>query len=335
MRNIVTLNQFIIAQEQGNPDATGEFSDLLRDISLTARVVHREVNRAGLVDILGLTGYANHHGEEVTKLDVFANDYFKHTFSMGGLVAGMASEEEDDIVVFPNAKGKYVVLIDPLDGSSNIDVNVSIGSIFSIYRVLPREDDASRAVTIKDFLQKGRMQVAAGYVIYGTSTMLVYTTGQGVNGFTLDTSVGEFLLSHPNITIPIRAAYYSMNESSYHDFHPGLRQYVNHVKQRQAHKSDELRPRYVGAFVADFHRNLIKGGIFLYPGTNSKPEGKLRLLYEGNPMAFLVEQAGGAASNGKDSIMDITPQALHQRTPLFVGNTTEVELIHGYLTPTY
>lgn len=345
MRQFITLEQFIVEQEKGFAHATGELSALLRDIGLAARIINREVNRAGLVDILGLTGAENTHGESVTRLDEFANRYFKRVLSYGGLVAGMASEEDEDIIVFSHGSGKYVILIDPLDGSSNIDVNVSIGTIFSIYQVLePIEEDVENSeyttgkvnISLQDFLQAGRKQIAAGYVIYGTSTMLVYTTGQGVNGFTLDPSIGEFILSHPNITIPTRAAYYSMNESAYHDLHPGLRKYVNHVKQRQMHKSDELKPRYAGSLVADFHRNLLKGGIFLYPGTNSKPEGKLRLLYEGNPIGFIAEQAGGQATNGKKNLLDIVPKTLHQRTPIFVGNATEVELIHSYLQePTF
>lgn len=326
-RRIITLEQFIIEREKELPHARGEFSQILRDIGLAARIVNREVNRAGLVDILGDHGAENVQGEQQKKLDVFANDHFIKALSMGGEVCVIGSEENDDIIPVASARGHYVVLMDPLDGSSNIDVNVSIGTIFSIYRRI----STSGPGTVADCLQQGLQQVAAGYIIYGSSTILVYTTGKGVNGFTLDLSLGEFFLSHPNIRMPQKSSYYSLNESKWDEFLPEIRDYLVDLKKRNAAAEKPIAPRYIGSLVADFHRNLLKGGIFLYPGSTYKPEGKLRLLYECNPIAFIAEQAGGMATDGKQRILQIKPTKLHQRTPLLVGSTDEMNTLHRFL----
>lgn len=330
-RKVITLEQFIIEAEIDRPLATGEFSQLLRDIALASKMVNREVNKAGLVDIIGFTGNVNVQGEEQQKLDVFANEHFVDALSIGGQVCVIGSEENDDVIPVTNPQSfgaQYVVLIDPLDGSSNIDVNVSIGTIFSIYR---RVSPPGQPGTISDCLQKGTQQVAAGYVIYGSSTMLVYTTGHGVNGFTLDPSIGEFILSHPNLQVPDKCNIYSLNEGNYRKFEPGLKEYLRHIKGKYDPSVRPYASRYIGSLVADFHRNLLRGGVFIYPGFIDKPDGKLRLLYEANPMAFLMEQAGGVATNGRDRIMDLEPTELHQRTPLYLGNHFEVNLIHEYL----
>jgi fructose-1,6-bisphosphatase I len=326
-RRIITLEQFIIEREKEFPHARGEFSQILRDIGLAARIVNREVNRAGLVDILGDHGAENVQGEQQKKLDVFANDHFIKALSMGGEVCVIGSEENDDVIPVATTRGQYVVLMDPLDGSSNIDVNVSIGTIFSIYL----RKDGSGPGTLADCLQPGLKQVAAGYVIYGSSTILVYTTGKGVNGFTLDLSLGEFFLSHPNIRMPQKSNYYSLNESKWDEFLPGIRDYLVDLKKRNAAAEKPIAPRYIGSLVADFHRNLLKGGIFLYPGSTYKPEGKLRLMYECNPIAFIAEQAGGVASNGSARILQIQPTKLHQRSPLFVGSADEMGTLHKFL----
>lgn len=342
-RRIVTLEQFIIENEAETPGATGEFSQLLRDISLASRIVNREVNKAGLVNILGITGDENVQGEQVQKLDIFANDQFIDALTQGGQTCVIGSEENEEVipVTTPQSRGaKYVVLMDPLDGSSNIDVNVSIGTIFSIYeRVSPPGQPGS----IEDCLQAGMKQVAAGYVIYGSSTMLVYTTGDGVNGFTLDPSLGEFLLSHPSVKIPDACKMYSLNEGNYKKFHPGIKAYLRHIKGKKAggelaDPDSKLEPysgRYIGSLVADFHRNLLRGGVFLYPALSSHLKGKLRLLYEANPMAMLISQAGGKATDGKRNILDIVPKSLHQRTPLFIGPPAEVDRIHEFLAAEY
>lgn len=329
-RKIITLEQFIIEQESDLPSASGEFSQLIRDLGLAAKIVNREVNKAGLVDIIGYTGETNVQGESVQKLDIFANDYFIEALAVGGNVCAIGSEENEEIIPVDtpqSANSRYVVLLDPLDGSSNIDVNVSIGTIFSIYR----RKSASGPGTIDDVLQAGTEQVAAGYIIYGSSTMFVYTTGHGVNGFTLDPSIGEFLLSHPNIKIPPKCNIYSLNEGNYRKFFPGIKEYLRHIKGKFDPTMKPYSSRYIGSLVADFHRNLLRGGIFIYPGLVDKPQGKLRLLYEANPMAFLVEQAGGKATDGKNRILEIEPKDLHQRTPLFLGNNSEVNLIHEFL----
>lgn len=330
-RKIITLEQYIIESEQQFPFATGEFSQLLRDIGLAAKIVNREVNKAGLVDILGFTGDVNVQGEQVQKLDMFANETFVEALSVGGQVCVIGSEENDDVIPVTNPQSRgaqYVVLIDPLDGSSNIDVNVSIGTIFSVY---VRKSPPGQPGTMEDCLQKGTEQVAAGYVIYGSSTMLVYTTGHGVNGFTLDPSIGEFLLSHPGMKVPETCNIYSLNEGNYRRFEPGLKEYLRHIKGKYDPNVRPYAARYIGSLVADFHRNLLRGGVFMYPAFVDKPEGKLRLLYEANPMAFLIEQAGGVATNGKERILELEPEALHQRTPLYMGNEFEINLIHYYL----
>lgn len=329
-RKIITLEQFIIEQEHEFPHATGKFSQLIRDLGLAGKLVNREVNKAGLVDILGFTGETNVQGEKVQKLDIFANQVFIEALSVGGNVCVIGSEESEDVIPIDTPQSQdaeYVVLLDPLDGSSNIDVNVSIGTIFSIYKRVT----ASGPGTLEDCLQSGSTLMAAGYIIYGSSTMFVYTTGHGVNGFTLDPSIGEFLLSHRDIRIPDRCDIYSLNEGNYRKFNPGIKEYLRHIKGKFDPTIKPKSTRYIGSLVADFHRNLLRGGIFIYPGLIDKPEGKLRLLYEANPMAFLVEQAGGMATNGKERILDITPKTLHQRTPLYLGNKSEVEVIHEFL----
>ncbi|MDX1906667.1 MAG: class 1 fructose-bisphosphatase [Bacteroidia bacterium] len=321
---ITTLEQFIIQNEQDFPYATGQLSKILRDIVLASRLVNREVNKAGLVDILGLTGDINVQGEQVQKLDVFANEQMIDALFKGRMVSAVGSEENEDFIFSPDSTGKYIVLIDPLDGSSNIDVNVSVGTIFSIYRRKHLEGELTR----EDLLQRGSEQVAAGYVLYGSSTMLVYTTGNGVNGFTLDPSIGEFLLSHPRMRFPASCKTYSVNEGHYRNFFEGTKQYLRHIKR------DSPTPyssRYIGSMVSDFHRNLLKGGIFMYPGTVDNPGGKLRLCFEANPMAFIAEQAGGLASHGRGNILDIPPQTLHQRTPLFIGNKEEVLKLESFI----
>lgn len=322
---IVTLEQFILDQERDFPYATGQLSKIIRDIVLASRLIHREVNKAGLVDIIGLTGDVNVQGEQVQKLDIFAHEQMVHALFKGGMVCAVGSEEQEDFIIQQGSTGKYIVLMDPLDGSSNIDVNVSIGTIFSIYR---RRDFESDEILPTDLLQRGSEQIAAGYVLYGSSTMLVYTTGNGVNGFTLDPSIGEFLLSHPHIRYPEKCDTYSVNEGHYRTFFEGTKQYLRFIKR------DALQPyssRYIGSLVADFHRNLLKGGIFMYPGTTKRPEGKLRLTFEASTMAFIAEQAGGAASDGRKRILDILPKDLHQRTPLFVGNKEEVRKLEWYI----
>lgn len=321
---LLTLDQFIEDRERDFPEATGEFSQLLRDICLAARVVNREVNRAGLVDILGATGETNVQGEEVKKLDEFANTQFLNALRLGQHVCVVGSEENEEIIPMNGSNGKYVVLMDPLDGSSNIDVNVSIGTIFSIYK---RTSKGLGPGTKADCLQPGTRQLAAGYVVYGSSTMLVYTTGNGVNAFTLDPTIGEFLVSHQNIRFPERCKYYSLNDGQAFNFSPGIQAYLEDIRERNRNDDTAMRPRYIGSLVADFHRNLLKGGVFLYPGTQSKPQGKLRLLYEANPMAFLAEQAGGAATNGTRRILELQPETLHQRVPLVIGHKNEVKRV--------
>lgn len=319
MKKVTTLGQFIIERQADFQYAKGELSRLLRDIGIAAKIVNREVNKAGLVDILGEHGTINSYGEDVKKLDVYANEQFIAALKAGGETCAIASEENEDLVpvtteVSKNAK--YLVCVDPLDGSSNIDVNVSIGTIFSIYRRVSVDGE----LTAKDFLQKGTTQVAAGYVIYGSSTMLVYTTGKGVNGFTLDPSIGEFCLSHPDMKCPRTGTIYSINEGNYVQFPEGVKRYIKFCQEEDSSTKRPYSSRYIGSLVADFHRNLLKGGIFIYPSTAKSPQGKLRLLYECNPLAFIIEQAGGKASDGNTRILDIAPTTLHQRTPLFIGS---------------
>jgi fructose-1,6-bisphosphatase I len=330
-RKVQTLDEFTIQQMRDYPGATGQLASLFRDMGLAAKRVNVEVNKAGLVDILGDAGSINVQGEDVKKLDVFANNQFIGVLQHGISCAGVGSEENDDIVVFDDEisnKSKYVLLMDPLDGSGNIDVNVSIGTIFSVYR---RVSELGKPATIDDFLQPGNKQVAAGYVIYGSSTMLVYATNLGVNGFTLDQSIGEYTLSHPNIKCPESGRIYSVNHGNFFQYMDGVRKYINVCQQKQKSDGGPYTQRYIGSMVADVHRNLIKGGIFMYPGTIDKPKGKLRLLYECNPLAFIVEVAGGKATNGVERILDVKPTELHQRSPLFIGSKTMMEELETYI----
>ncbi|AMM50228.1 fructose 1,6-bisphosphatase [Rufibacter sp. DG15C] len=317
-----TLDRFIMRKQEDFPFATGELSQLLRDIALAAKIVNRAINHAGLTDIGGAYGKQNVQGEDQQKLDVVANIRFIRALRNGGEVCAIISEEDEEVIQTGNHKGKYIVAIDPLDGSSNIDVNVSIGTIFSVYRRLSEQGCEG---TMEDCLQRGVQQVAAGYIIYGSSTMLVYTTGCGVNGFTYETSLGEFFLSHPNITIPATGSIYSINEGSYNQFQAAIKQYVELCRERN------YSARYIGSLVADFHRNMLKGGIYMYPSTTKAPNGKLRLLYEANALAFIVEQAGGKASNGSERIMELYPTDLHQRCPLYIGSTEMVEEVERLL----
>lgn len=325
-----TLGEFIIENQASFKYTSGELSRLINSIRLAAKVVNHEVSKAGLVDIIGAAGETNIQGEDQQKLDVYANDKFIQTLKNRNIVCGIASEEEDDFIVVnsqdENHQNKYVVLIDPLDGSSNIDVNVSVGTIFSIYR---RVTPVGTPVSKEDFLQKGSEQVAAGYVVYGTSTMLVYTTGDGVNGFTLNPAIGTFYLSHPNMEFPKDGNIYSINEGNYIQFPMGVKKYIKYCQEEQ-----EDRPytsRYIGSLVSDFHRNMIKGGIYIYPKSSKNANGKLRLLYECNPMAFLAEQAKGKASDGYRRIMDIEPTELHQRVPFFCGSKNMVEKAEDFM----
>jgi len=330
-RKVLTLDEFTIQELRNFPVATGELSGLLRDIGLAAKRVNVEVNKAGLVDILGDYGAINVQGEDVKKLDVFANNQFIGVLRHGISCAGVGSEENDDIVVFDDEvsnNSKYVVLMDPLDGSGNIDVNVSIGTIFSVYR---RVSPLGQPVTKEDFLQPGRFQVAAGYIIYGSSTMMVYATKRGVNGFTLDPSIGEFCLSHPNITCPEFGKFYSVNHGIFFQYDEKVRNYINRCQQKTPADGGPYTQRYIGSMVADVHRNLIKGGIFMYPGTKDRPAGKLRLLYECNPFAFIVEKAGGKAIDGVQRILDLKPTELHQRTPFFIGSKGMMEELESCL----
>lgn len=326
MSVVKTLGQFIIEKQKDFPYAKGELSRLLRDIGIASKIVNREVNKAGLVDILGEVGTQNSHGESQKKLDVFANEQFISALTVGGECCIVVSEENDEPIyinseISPNAK--YIVAIDPLDGSSNIDVNVSVGTIFSIYRRLSTNEPAQ----LKDALQNGTEQVAAGYVVYGSSTMLVYTTGKGVNGFTLDPSIGEFCLSHPDISMPKDGYIYSLNEGNYVHFPQGVKKYLKYCQEEDAATNRPYSSRYIGSMVADLHRNLLKGGIFIYPSTASAPNGKLRLVYECNPMAFIIEQAGGKASNGFKRILDTEVESLHQRSPIFLGSENMVRKV--------
>ncbi len=321
---LVTIARHIIEEERKHPETRGVFSNILTDMALAAKVISHQVNIAGLVDILGGTGRQNVQGEAVEKLDIFAQEVICRAMDHTGNLCCMVSEEKEDVIPIPEKfpTGDYILVFDPLDGSSNIDVNASIGTIFAIYSQVSGEKRGS----LEDCLQPGRNQLAAGYVLYGSSTMMVYTSGSGVHGFTLDPSIGEFILSHPNIRIPERSAHtYSINESYYARWAPGQRKLIDDLKAEGT-----LSSRYIGSLVADFHRNLLKGGIFLYPGDRRSPEGKLRLLYEANPLAFIVEQAGGAASNGWQRILDIEPEALHQRCPLIIGSEEDVRLAEAF-----
>jgi fructose-1,6-bisphosphatase I len=325
-----TLGEFIIENQASFKYTSGELSRLINSIRLAAKVVNHEVNKAGLVDIIGAAGDTNIQGEDQQKLDVYANEKFIQTMTKRNIVCGIASEEEDDFIAInsqdENHQNKYIVLIDPLDGSSNIDVNVSVGTIFSIYR---RVTPVGTPVTLKDFLQKGNQQVAAGYVVYGTSTMLVYTTGDGVNGFTLNPAIGSFYLSHPDMQFPEDGTIYSVNEGNYIHFPKGIKDYIKYCQMEEGDRP--YTSRYIGSLVSDFHRNMIKGGIYMYPKSSKASNGKLRLLYECNPMAFLAEQANGKASDGFMRIMDIEPTELHQRVPFICGSKNMVEKAEEFM----
>jgi len=325
-----SLGEFIIENQSEFQYSSGELSRLINSIRLAAKVVNHEVNKAGLVDILGAAGDTNIQGEDQQKLDVYANEVFIKTLINREIVCGIASEEEDDFISIRgrNEKNdnKYVVLMDPLDGSSNIDVNVSVGTIFSIYR---RVTPSGTPVTLEDFLQPGNKQVAAGYIVYGTSTMIVYSTGHGVNGFTLNPAIGTYYLSHPNMQFPETGSIYSVNEGNYVHFPQGVKNYIKYCQTEEGNRP--YTSRYIGSLVSDFHRNLIKGGIYIYPSTSKDQNGKLRLLYECNPMAYIAHQAGGKASNGFVDILDIKPTELHQRVPFFCGNRSMVEKAEEFM----
>ncbi len=325
-----TLGEFIIENQQDFPYASGELSRLINSIRLAAKMVNHEVNKAGLVDITGAIGDVNIQGEDQQKLDVLANETFINTLTNREIVCGIASEENDDFITIKGQKNdhrnNYVVLMDPLDGSSNIDVNVSVGTIFSIYR---RVTPTGTPVTIEDFLQPGNLQVAAGYIIYGTSTMLVYTTGHGVNGFTLNPALGTYYLSHPNMKFPEDGNIYSVNEGNYIHFPQGIKDYIKYCQEEKDDRP--YTSRYIGSLVSDIHRNMIKGGIYMYPNTSKSPNGKLRLLYECNPIAFIAEQAGGSASDGFRRIMDIKPEELHERTPFICGSKNMVKKVESFM----
>jgi fructose-1,6-bisphosphatase I len=330
MTKVTTLGEFIVERQADFPFAKGELSRLLSAIRLAAKVVNREVNKAGLVDdIMGAAGSENIQGEDQQKLDVYANIQMINALKAQQEVCGIGSEENEDFIAFDQGQsiwGKYIVMMDPLDGSSNIDVNVSIGTIFSIYR---RKSKPGQVAELQDFLQPGDDLVAAGYIIYGSSTMLVFSTGNGVNGFTLDPSIGVFCLSHPNMCIPEDGSIYSINEGNYKQFPEGVKKYIKYCQEEEGDRP--YTSRYIGSLVADFHRNLIKGGIYIYPSTGKNPDGKLRLMYENIPLAFLVEQAGGFASDGKNRILGIEPKDIHQRTPLFIGSKNMVRKAEEFM----
>lgn len=330
INKITTLGEFIIENQKAFKYSYGELSKLLNAIRLAAKVVNHEVNKAGLINILGDAGATNVQGEQQQKLDVLANEKFIQTLKNREIVCGIASEEEEDFITVNSSdnlnQNKYVVLIDPMDGSSNIDVNAPVGTIFSVYS---RVSTVGTPVLLSDFLQAGREQIAAGYIIYGTSTMLVYTTGNGVNGFTLNPALGTFYLSHPNMQFPKNGKIYSVNEGNYNHFPRGVKDYIKYCQKEEGDRP--YTSRYIGSLVADFHRNMLKGGIYLYPQYSNHPKGKLRLLYECNPLAFIAEQANGKASDGFNRILDISPTALHERTPFFCGSAEMVEDAEGFM----
>ena len=325
----MTLPRHILEGEKQHPEATGELSAILLQLGLAAKIISLEVNKAGLVDILGFTGENNKSGDQVKKLDIYAHEMLIKAMDHGGHFCVMASEEEEDIIHLPPNKkiGKYVLLFDPLDGSSNIDANISIGTIFSIYK---RVSEGTGPGTREDCLQPGYKQEVAGYVVYGSSTILVYTTGHGVHGFTLDPAFGEFLLSHENIQIPKKGRIYSLNEGNYFSWPLGLKNYIKHLQANQF-DGKPYQARYVGSMVADIHRTLLYGGIFIYPGDKRNKKGKLRLMYECNPMSFIVEAAGGRATDGKKRILEVQPESLHERTPIYIGSEEDVLLVEKFL----
>jgi fructose-1,6-bisphosphatase I len=328
---ITTLNDFIILRQKDYPNAKGELSSLLHHIGTAAKIVNKKINKAGLIDLIGSSGEVNIHGEDQQKLDVFADEVFIGSLLASGECCGVATEENENEIEFSDdfaSNGKYIVCIDPLDGSSNIDFNVSVGTIFSIYRRISKRGEKVRN---EDFLQEGSKQVAAGYIIYGSSTMLVYTTGHGVNGFTLDPSIGEFCLSHTDIKTPENGLIYSVNEGNYIHFPEGVKKYIKYCQEIDKDTARPYTSRYIGSLVSDFHRNLLKGGIFLYPGNKKAPMGKLRLVYECNPIAFIALQAGGRASDGRRSLLEIAPSSLHQRSPFYVGSVNMVRKIEEFL----
>jgi fructose-1,6-bisphosphatase I len=327
--SVITISRHIVEEERKHPEATGAFSNILYDIALAAKIISRDVNKAGLVDILGQTGKTNVHGEAVQKLDMFAHDVIYKAMDHTGHLCCMASEEFEELLPIPDRfpAGDYVLLFDPLDGSSNIDVNVSTGTIFSIHGKISKGERG----TLEDCLQPGHRQLAAGYVVYGSSTMLVYSSGHGVHGFTLDPGIGEFLLSHPDIRMPAKPSRtYSINEAYFPHWSEGQRNLMKHLKGGDL-ESGGFSSRYIGSLVADFHRTLLKGGIFMYPADMRTGQGKLRLMYEAAPLAYIVEQAGGRASDGSRNILSIQPEKLHQRTPLYIGSTEFVDLAEAYL----
>ena len=332
MQNLITLGEFIIKNQQDFPYAKGQLTRMFNAITLASKVMNSQINKAGLVDeLMGKVGTENVQGEEQKKLDVYANKIFINALGARNEVCGIASEEEEETIIFENesgVNGKYVVLIDPIDGSSNIEVNVSIGTVFAIYR---RISPIGKPAVLEDFLQKGRQQVAAGYVIFGSSTMLVFTTGNGVNGFTYDPSIGVFYLSHPDIKIPESGTIYSINEGNYAYFSDKMKAYIDYCKSIDTTTNRPYTGRYIGSMIADLHRNLLKGGIYLYPNSQKSPNGKLRLLYECNPMAFIIEQAGGVATNGKKAILDIKPTEIHERTPFYGGSVEMIEQLQELL----
>ncbi len=329
----MTLERYIIEQERKHPEATGALSRILSDLSIAAKIISREVNKAGLVEILGFTGDTNVHGESVKKLDIYAHDMLFKAMDHGGQLCIMASEEEEDIIHIPHhfEIGKYVLLFDPLDGSSNIDVNVNIGTIFSIYKRVSEGDGPG---TLDDCLQRGVEQVAAGYVIYGSSTMLVYTVGEGVHGFTLDPSIGEFILSHPDMRIPEKGKIYSINEGNYKYWHPGLKKYIKWLQEEEKETGRPYSTRYIGSMVADVHRTLLYGGIFMYPADSRNPKGKLRLMYECNPMSMIIEAAGGKSIDGYSRVLEKKPQSLHERCPIFIGSPYDVDKVAKFIADT-
>lgn len=327
-KKLVTLDEYIIQAQNKFPGATGELSQLLRDIGLAAKIISREVNKAGITNILGYEGTKNVHGESVKRLDLFADQQLISALDRSMITCMVISEENDGIVRLNSHGGKYIVYLDPLDGSSNIDVNVSIGSIFSIYMRQPRYE---KELVEEDSLQPGVRQIAAGYVLYGSSTILAYTTGLGVSAFTLDPSIGEFILSDDDIKIPEYGTIYSINEGSYNSWAEGLKKYIKYCQVEDPETGRPYTTRYIGSMVADMHRTLVKGGIFIYPASNKYPNGKLRLMYECNPLSFIIEQAGGISIDGKKRIMEIEPKAIHQRVPIYIGSPENVKMAKSFL----